>query len=100
MDNANELLENTVQDTSSSAVENSTADEMGNYSIASYDYYDRYYESVLNKLTAINENQQTIIYNQEQIQLSIKTVSDDVYAGCFILVLLFVYMFLKSILGK
>lgn len=100
MDNANELLENTVQDPSSSAVEFSTADEMDNSSISSYDYYDRYYESVLNKLTAIDEKQQTIIYNQEQMQLSIKTVSDNVYTGGFILVLIFLYIFFRSILGK
>lgn len=100
MENEENVLESTLVNSPSSAVEGSTADEVENSSILAYDYYDRYYDNVLNKLTAIEENQQTIIYNQEQTLLSMKNLSDTVFVTNFLVVLLFLYIFVKSIFGK
>lgn len=73
------IIENT---TNSTATENTTSannttediksdeykESFANDSIAlAYDYYDRYYENVLNKLDTIVVNEDTLIKNQEQI---------------------------------
>lgn len=100
MEEEEKIIDNTSQDIPSSAVEATTADEVESSSVMAYDYYDRYYENVLTKLTSIEEHQQTIIYNQEQMQLSVNSLSQYVFTINFLIVLLFLYIFVKSIFGK
>ena len=72
---------NTTNTTNSTATENTTSannttediksdeykESLANDKIAlAYDYYDRYYENVLNKLDTIVVNEDTSIKNQEQ----------------------------------
>lgn len=67
----NENLENNAENVEST--EKSTTD------ILPVDYYDTYYNKVIDNLTSINEKQQTIIYNQEQIQLSVNDQFDNLH---------------------
>ena len=81
---------NTTNTTNSTATENTTSanisaedpnskeykESLANDSIAlAYDYYDRYYENVLNKLDTIVVSEDTSIKNQEQIISKLDTVT-------------------------
>ena len=81
---------NTTNTTNSTATENTTSanisaedpnskeykESLANDSIAlAYDYYDRYYENVLNKLDTIVVNEDTSIKNQEQIISKLDTIN-------------------------
>ena len=67
----NENIENNV--------ENVETTENSSENIMPVDYYDTYYNKVIDNLTSINENEQTIIYNQEQLQLSINDKFDNLH---------------------
>lgn len=81
---------NTTNTTNSTATENTTSannttediksdeykESLANDKIAlAYDYYDRYYENVLNKLDTIVVNEDTSIKNQEQIISKLDTIN-------------------------
>ena len=81
---------NTTNTTNSTVAENTTSannttediksddykESLANDSIAlAYDYYDRYYENVLNKLDTIVVNEDTSIKNQEQIISKLDTIN-------------------------
>ena len=75
-----------------------STEELQEENIIPYAYYDNYYEEVLKSLTSIEENQQTIIYNQEQILLKDTEIGASLHVVCFLLGLSFAYTFIRSIL--
>ena len=95
---------NTTNTTNSTATENTTSanisaedpnskeykESLANDSIAlAYDYYDRYYENVLNKLDIIVVNEDTSIKNQEQIISKLDTVTLTFNTILFVILLWF-----------
>lgn len=68
------------------------------------DYYDNYYNKVLNLLTSIEENQQTVIYNQEQLHLSIENKFERLQEGIDVLVFLIgltlIYTIIRNMLKR
>lgn len=104
INNSDTILDNTLVNSSSSDIENSTAEDMESSSVLAYDYYDRYYENVLNKLTSIEEHQQTIIYNQEQMQLSLengnKILHEDGYFIAILFSMFFIYFLVRNMLER
>ena len=95
---------NTTNTTNSTAIENTTSanpsaedpnskeykESLANDKIAlAYDYYDRYYENVLNKLDTIVVNEDTSIKNQEQIISKLDTVTLTFNTILFVILLWF-----------
>lgn len=95
---------NTTNTTNSTATENTTSanpsaedpnskeykESLANDSIAlAYDYYDRYYENVLNKLDTIVVNEDTSIKNQEQTISKLDTVTLTFNTILFVILLWF-----------
>lgn len=77
---------NTTEDIES----NEYKESLANDGIAlSYDYYDRYYESVLNKLDTIIVDDDTSIKNQEQIISKLDTVTLTFNTILFVILLWF-----------
>ena len=95
---------NTTNTTNSTATENTTSannttediksdeykESLANDKIAlAYDYYDRYYENVFNKLDTIVVNEDTSIKNQEQIISKLDTVTLTFNTILFVILLWF-----------
>lgn len=95
---------NTTNTTNSTVTENTTSannttediksdeykESLANDKIAlAYDYYDRYYENVLNKLDTIVVNEDTSIKNQEQIISKLDTVTLTFNTILFVILLWF-----------
>lgn len=95
---------NTTNTTNSTAIENTTSannttedlksddykESLANDNIAlAYDYYDRYYENVLNKLDTIVVNEDTSIKNQEQTISKLDTVTLTFNTILFVILLWF-----------
>lgn len=76
-----------------------TSDILADDNIAmALDYYDRYYEQVLDNLEVVTLNQDTIIDNQETLIAQndeFKTLS---YTLIFIICIIFIYNFLRNMI--
>lgn len=85
-------------------LENDILQTESNDGISTYDFYDNYYNQVLQNLDSIEENQQTIIYNQEQIQLDFNNKIDRLQQGTDMLVFLlgvfFIYTLIRNMLKR
>ena len=68
--------------------------------VQAYDYYDRYYESVLSNMETIKINQETIIRNQDTIIEQNKT--SNLFSGSilFVICLIFIYYVLRKMIVK
>lgn len=73
--------------------------DLANDSLAmAYDYYDRYYEQVLENMKTITDNQSTIIVQQENIIEQQKHVVS--FCDCFILLfsIFFIYNYIRNMI--
>ena len=100
-ENSTETTENinTNTDTLVEGEQSTTGESSLNEGIVlAYDYYDTYYNNVLNKLDTIITNEQTINTNLENI----KTQNDTLILGCntfiFVLILVFIYNFIRNMI--
>lgn len=104
INNSDTILDNTLINNSSSDIENSAIEDKESSSVLAYDYYDRYYDNVLSKLTSIEENQQVIIYNQEQMQVSFengnKVLHEDGYLITILFSMFFIYFLVRNMLER
>ncbi len=106
---------NTTNTTNSTATENTTSanisaedpnskeykESLANDSIAlAYDYYDRYYENVLNKLDTIVVNEDTSIKNQEQIISKLDTATLTFNTILFVILLWFLIDIIRHMWKK
>lgn len=69
-------------------------EEVENNEIVTADYYDNYYQQVLNNLSNISDYQQQIIYNQEQLQIKNDNILTVVSCNCFIFAVFFTFIIL------
>lgn len=63
-----------------------------------YDYYDRYYESVLSNMETIKTNQETIIKNQDDIIFQNTTRNLFLGATVFMICLFFIYYVIRKMI--
>lgn len=63
-----------------------------------YDYYDTYYNNVLNKLDTIITNEQTINTNLENIKTQNNTLILGFNTLIFVLIFVFIYNFIRNMI--
>lgn len=100
--NNNIVSENSITDLetdSSINTETTTSDTLANDNIAiALDYYDRYYEQVLDNLEVVTLNQDTIIDNQETLIAQNDEFKILSYTLIFIICIIFIYNFLRNMI--
>lgn len=90
---------NTNTDTLVEGEQSTTEESSSNEGIVlAYDYYDTYYNNVLNKLDNIITNEETTNRNLGDI----KTQNNTLILGCntliFVLILVFIYNFIRNMI--
>ena len=76
-----------------------TSDTLADDNIAmALDYYDRYYEQVLDNLEVVTLNQDTIIDNQETLIAQNDEFKILSYTLIFIICIIFIYNFLRNMI--
>lgn len=74
-------------------------EELANDALAmAYDYYDRYYEQVLENMKTITDNQSTIIVQQEDVINQQKDLITFSSCTLFVIALILIYNLLRNMI--
>lgn len=92
----NENIEQIEENTENN--DNAETEENQHEEVRAYDYYDIYYNKMLDNTNSIINKQETIITNQENQINKLKELNEYSYVLIFVVCLIFIYNVLRNMI--